>query len=105
MGATEMVECTATATNAWSDALGIEPVTGTFRVRFGDNGIGAVDNLADSFIRQWSPRAFEPFAAWVRDNHPDDASVMFDLDEDVNSQIVELYATNTDRFVDAQQVG
>lgn len=29
-----------------------EPVTGTFRVRFGDNGIGAVDNLADSFNRQ-----------------------------------------------------
>ena len=103
VGATDMVECTATAANAWSDALGVEPVTGTFLVRFGDDGIGAVEDLANSFYGQWSPRVFEPFAAWVRANHREDAVVMFDFGEDVNSEILDLYANNTERFVEAQR--
>ena len=103
MGATERVECTATATNAWSDALGIEPITGTFLVRFGDDGIAAVGDQFASFGQQWRPMVFEVFAEWVEANHPDDAQVMFNFVVDVNPEILGLYEVNTERFVEAHQ--
>lgn len=56
------VECTMTPSNAWSNALGVEPVSGTFLVRFGDSGIVAVDDYLDSFVSQWSPMVFEVFS-------------------------------------------
>lgn len=99
------VECVATARNAWSDALGVEPVTGTFLVRFGENGITEVADKADSFFSQWSPMVFSFFADWVATNHPADADVMFDFSVEVNPEILNLYQLNTSRFVEAQQTG
>jgi hypothetical protein len=96
------VECTAAASNAWSDALGVEPVTGTFVVSIGDDGILTVNEQSVSFSSQWSPMVFEVFQRWVRSNHPDDARVMFDLGVDVTPEILALYEVNTERFVDAQ---
>ena len=37
--------------------------------------------------------------------HPDDAEVMWGSDEDVNPEILALFATNTERFVADQQAG
>jgi hypothetical protein len=96
------VECTATASNAWSEAMGVDPVTGTFVVQFGEDGITEVIDKDGSFEDQWVARVFEVFADWVSTNHPDDAEVMFDFEVDVNPEILNLYEVNTDRFVRAQ---
>jgi hypothetical protein len=97
------VECTATAQNAWSDALEVESVPGTFVVRFGENGITEILDKGDSFQNQWSPQVFRVFAGWVETNHPEDAAIMFDFSVDVNPEILDLYETNTNRFVEAHQ--
>ena len=102
-GDTGTVKCTATARNAWSDALEVEPVPGTFVVRFGENGISQIVDEADSFASQWSALVFEVFAGWVFTNHPEDAAIMFDFSVDVNPEILDLFETNTNRFVEAQQ--
>ena len=96
-------ECTATARNSWSDALGVEPISGTFIVRFGDDGITDVTDKSDLFIGQWSPQVFGVFAQWVAENHPNDEAVMFDFAVDINPEILSLYEVNTTRFVEAQQ--
>jgi hypothetical protein len=98
------VECTLIGRNAWSDALGVEPVTGTFLVFIGENGINVVDDKNDSFQDQWGPRVFDVFGGWVETNHPDDAEVMFG-DDQVNQEILDLFELNTARFVDALQGG
>lgn len=94
--------CTVSASNAWSEALGIEPIAGRFRVSFSDDGIIRVTDTSGSFSSRWSQQAFEPFASWVQENHPDDAEVMFDFDTDVNDEILDLYEINTTRFVESQ---
>jgi hypothetical protein len=99
------VECTATASNAWSEALDVDPVTGTFVVQFSEDGITGVVDEGESFLNQWSPMVFEVFAGWVERNHPEDAEVMFNFEVDVNPEILKLYEVNTDRFVKAQQGG
>jgi hypothetical protein len=100
---TATVECTATAQNAWSDSLEVDPVTGTFVVRFGTNGITYVTEKNESFSSQWHPLVFDIFADWVATNHPADAEVMFEFWVDVNPEILDLYAVNTRRFVEAQE--
>jgi hypothetical protein len=102
-GDTGTVECTATARNAWSDALEVEPVPGTFVVRFGEKGITEIVDKADSFLNQWSPQVFEVFAGWVETNHPEDFALIWG-ESDLNpSEILDLYETNTKRFVEAHQ--
>ena len=96
------VDCDATARNRWSDALGVDPVTGTFTLWFGEDGIVSIVDKNDSFVSQWGPMVFAVFARWVDENHPEDARIMFG-DDDVNPEILGLYATNSDRFVEAQQ--
>jgi hypothetical protein len=43
------VECTATASNAWSEALDVDPVTGEFVVQFSEDGITGVVDKGESF--------------------------------------------------------
>ncbi len=94
--------CTATASNAWTEALGVEPVSGVYSVRFSENGIIDVSPGTD-FLAQWGPQVFEVFLDWVTENHPDDAAIMFDFRVDTNPEILSLYEINTARFVEAQQ--
>ncbi|MDH3300252.1 MAG: hypothetical protein OES24_07070 [Acidimicrobiia bacterium] len=96
-------KCSVTAGNAWSEVLGVEPVTGIFIVRFGENGIIEVEDQVDNFLAQWGPQVFEVFFDWVTENHPDDAAIMFDFSVDTNPEILSLYELNTARFVEAQQ--
>ncbi|MEX2251597.1 MAG: hypothetical protein WD895_05945 [Acidimicrobiia bacterium] len=102
-GDAETVECTATARNAWSDALEVEPVRGIFVLRFGENGITEIVDKADMFLNKWSAQVFEVFAGWVETNHPEDFAIMFDYSGDASAEILDLYETNTNRFVQAQQ--
>ncbi|WP_040494946.1 hypothetical protein [Ilumatobacter nonamiensis] len=103
IGDSEKIECSATARNAWSEAMGVEPIAGTFIVRFGDDGITALHDEYGKWQSQWSQAVYRPFRAWVSEHHPADARVMFDFTVDVNPEILSLYAINTERFVDAQQ--
>ena len=103
VGDTGTVECTATARNAWSDALGVEPVPGTFVVRFGEKGITEIVDKGDSFLNQWSTQVLEVFAGWVETNHPEDFAMIWG-ESDLNpSEKLDLYETNTNRFVEAHQ--
>ena len=97
------VECTASASNAWSEALGLEPITGTFLVRFTDDGILTVDERSGSFSSQWLPMVYDEFAAWVQTYQPEDAQVMFNFGVDLNPEMLAMYEINTERFVEAQQ--
>jgi hypothetical protein len=94
------IECTVFGRNAWSDALGVEPVIGTFVMEVGEDGITEIAEKDESFTSQWLPLAFDVFAIWVWANHPADAAVMF-TDGDVNPEILDLYEINTERFVEA----
>lgn len=100
----DQVRCTASARNAWSDALAVEPVSGNFFVRFSEDGIIAVEEDSNSFIVGWSPQVFEKFVQWVKEFHPDDAAIMW-AEVDLNQEILDLFELNTARFVEAQQAG
>lgn len=98
----EQVVCSAAASNAWTRALGVEPVAGEWVVEVNDDGVAR--NLPhDDFRDRWGSSAFGPFAGWVQDNHPDDAAVMFAFDDDVDDEMLALFERNTERFVTAQQ--
>lgn len=97
------VECTVSASNAWSEALGLEPITGTFVVSYGDEGIRAVQDQSRSFSSQWLPMVYFVFEEWVQTNHPEDAQVMFNFGVDLNPEMLAMYKLNTERFVEAQQ--
>lgn len=92
--------CTGSVSNPWSDAVGESPVLAKHSLHFGDDGIRRVLNV--SFGQQWVSEVYGPFRAWVEDNHPDDALVMFGYG-DVNEEVLELYATNTARFAEAEE--
>lgn len=95
-------ECTALATNAWSEALGVDPIPGTFVVEFGENGIIAMKDTWPPFAREWAPQVFNIFNEWVLANHPDDWAIMTE-DVDVDPEILRVYEANTARFIEAQQ--
>ncbi|NNF55150.1 MAG: hypothetical protein HKN03_12000 [Acidimicrobiales bacterium] len=99
----QYVSCLTSGSNAWSDALGVEPIMSRFRVRFSEDKIIAVEDEGQSFLSNWSPRVFEKFATWVSENHPDEAAIMFDFEVDLNQEILDLYAINTVRFVESLQ--
>ncbi len=97
------VECTVSASNAWSEALGLEPIIGTFDVRSGDDGILTVEDQSRSFSSQWLPMVYFVFEEWVQTNHPEDAQLMFNFGVDLNPEILDMYRLNTERFVEAHQ--
>lgn len=75
----------------------------TFVVRFGENGITEIVDRASSFRNRWAAQVFRPFAGWVETSHSEDDAIMFDFSVDVNRETLDLYETNTNRFVEAQQ--
>ena len=81
-----IIRCTASASNTWTGALGVEPISGNFLVVFNDDGITNVIEELNSFRSQWTPQVFKVFANWVEANHPDDAAIMFEADTDINQE-------------------
>jgi hypothetical protein len=96
-----VIECTVTARNDWSDAIGLEPIVGVYAVRIGQDGITDFIDKDENFRSQWIPQSFEVFAGWVDTHHPADAAIMFDRDRDLDPEMLELYRINTARFVEA----
>ncbi len=93
------MSCELTGRGDWSDAIGLNPGPAVATVTVGENGITFVDS-DDFFDSQWAP-AFRAFADWVRQNHPDDARVMWGV-RLLDDEITELFRVNTERFVAAQ---
>lgn len=100
-----LVRCTATASNAWSDTLGVDPITGEFRVEVSDEGITKVADWMGSFRSPYSRDVYVPFSSWVRQHHPEDAAAMWNYSEDVDAEGLALFEVNTQRFVDAHEDG
>ncbi|MFV2039208.1 MAG: hypothetical protein ACC660_03095 [Acidimicrobiales bacterium] len=72
------VTCTYTMQNAWSQALGVGPFSGS-RFDFVIVG-GEIRELTHTFdFSEFSPQVWEVMLAWVRDNHPDDVATMYDF--------------------------
>jgi len=97
------VRCTYTMENAWTKALGVDPISGgTFRFVIGDGLIQEITHTLN--VAGFSPTWAE-FQLWVRINHPDDHQIMY-LSESAASwtpESVALFDRYTDEFV-AQKV-
>jgi hypothetical protein len=73
-GAAAEVTCTYTHNNAWTRALGVEPLTGTFNFVVSDGEIAELNHI---FNRADFSPVFAAFTGWVGSNHLEDMDVMF----------------------------
>jgi hypothetical protein len=69
------VTCTYTMENAWTKALGVDPISGgTFHFVISD---GLIQEITHTFnVVSVSP-IWNEFETWVRTNHPDDHQIMY----------------------------
>lgn len=98
----EAADCEVSAANPWSDALGLDAVPGQFRVVAADGSITGVTEFGSGFSPEWLRDVFRPFQAWVQEEHPEDAAVMWGSAE-VDEEVLLLFELNTVRFVEAHQ--
>lgn len=100
------VLCTYTMENAWSQALGVGPFTGSnfdFVI-----AAGQIQELTHTFdFTQFSPQVWEVFFAWVSDSHLQDVVVMYDFSVSTDvprrtPEAIALWEQYTDEFVEAQ---
>ncbi len=72
------VTCTYAMENAWSQALGVGPFTGSSFTFVIDEGV--IQQITHYFdFNLFSPQVFEVWVAWLTANHPDDLDTMYDL--------------------------
>lgn len=84
------VICTVTQTTAFSQAMGVAPAVTdrTYTVRYEGEveflGGPELDKTrvltvaaSDRDMARWANEAWEPFVAWIQENHPEDVDVMF----------------------------
>ena len=100
------VSCTYTMANAWSQALGVGPFTGSsFDITIADGQIQQVTSNFNTSGFSW--QVWDVFTGWLRDTHPDDVDVMFERvgGNDVplkNPEAIALWAQHTTEFVASQ---
>jgi hypothetical protein len=71
------VSCTYTMQNAWSEALGVGPFTGSnFTFVIADGQIQQVTHFFD--FSEFDPQVYAFFQAWLTATHPNDVGVMYD---------------------------
>jgi hypothetical protein len=103
IGSTVEVSCTYTHGNAWTDALGVGPFTGS-QWDFVISG-GQIQELQQTFDdSEYSPQAWEVFMQWLRFNHALDRSSMVEAvgSEGVpilTPESIALWAQYTNEFV------
>lgn len=95
-----VTECTVSGRNAWSEAIGLEPVPGTFAMEIGESAIRDIREQRESFRSQWLPQVHDVFNRWVETHYPADAPIMWN-DSDITPEGLELFEINTARFVEA----
>ena len=71
------VSCTYAMQNAWSQALGVGPFTGSnFTFVIADGQIQQVTHFFD--FSEFDPQVYAVFQEWLTATHPNDVGVMFD---------------------------
>ena len=100
------VTCTYTYENAWTQVLGVGPFGGSYFDFVITNG--QIQELVDNFDSTgFSGQAWEVFQDWVRANHPEDVSNMYDFRDPRNDGVrvtpeaVVLWKQYTDEFVES----
>jgi hypothetical protein len=98
-----VVECGVVERNAWSEVLGIAPMTTSYRVAVRDGGVNRLSNREERCCP-----GLPEFYLWVHEMYPDDAAVMWESDPAAvmwesypDGERVALFELNTARFVDA----
>jgi len=95
------LRCTLDYDNFGSDRIGRGPFTGSyFDLTVRDGKIVTVTQYCE--LSKFSPQMWEPFAAWVSKNYPDDAAVMFDpslSDYELTPASVQLWGQHMDEYV------
>ena len=97
------VTCTYTMQNAWSEALGVGPFTGSsFEFVIEDGLIHEVTH--DVNVNVFSVQVWDVFKAWLSDSHPDDVSVMYDFSNGYElalqtPEAVALWEERTNEFI------
>lgn len=100
-----LVVCELIVENAWSDVLEVDPIR-SWAMRLGFNDGDIVYAAMSAPLERFSPEAWEPFGAWVVDNHPDDVSIMYDRSSEfgveypyLTEESIELWRQHTEEFV------
>jgi hypothetical protein len=97
------VTCTYVMENAWSQALGVGPFTGSsFTVLIDDGQIQQVTHSFD--VNLFSPQVFEVWVQWLNDTHSDDVDTMYDFTGPVpiahsTPEALNLQEQYTDEFI------
>ena len=95
------VSCTYTMQNAWSEALGVGPFTGSnFRFVIADGQIQQVTHIFD--VSEFDPEVWAIFQEWLSATHPDDVGVMFDANSgnfSLTPEAIALFEQHTTEFV------
>ena len=98
------VTCNYTMENAWSRALGVGPFTGSsFEFVIADGQIQQITHDFDTTL--FSPQVWDVLKAWVRDTHPADFDIIYDLSGALpykTPEAVALWEHHTTEFVAAQ---
>lgn len=93
------VSCTYTMQNAWSEALGVGPFTGSnYRFVIADGQIQQITNIVD--FSEFDPQVFAVFQDWLTATHPDDVDVMFNSSGvRLTPEAIALFEQHTTEFV------
>jgi hypothetical protein len=99
-GPPSQVSCTYTMQNAWSEALGVGPCTGSnFRFVIADGQIQQVIHTVD--FSEFDPQVFAVFQDWLTATHPNDVDVMFDSSSgnfSLTPEAIALFEHHTTEF-------
>ena len=96
----DQVKCTYTMQNAWSEAIGVGPFTGSsFRFEIADGRIQKVTHHFD--FSEFDPYVFAVFEEWLTDAYPDDVDVMFSSSGNfsLTPEAIALFEQHTTEFV------
>lgn len=100
-GPLNQVSCTYTMQNAWSQALGVGPFTGSnFRFVIAD---GQIEQVLHIFrFSTFDPQVYTVFQDWLIATHPNDVGVMYDSDSanfNLTPEAIALFEQHTTEFV------
>lgn len=93
------VSCTYTMQNAWSEALGVGPFTGSnFTFVIADGQIQQVTDFFD--FSEFDPQVYAFFQEWLTATHPNDVGVMYDGGVfSLTPESIALFEHHTTEFV------
>lgn len=92
--------CTVASGNAWSEALGWTPIETDYLVEVANGRAESFTWEENTHWGRWDQEVVGVFRDFVESEHPDDAARMWADGAPVDGQLIDLFALNTDRFVE-----